>query len=121
MPVDHEVFNEVSNAQWLWYFYNNLKDSEDSFKQNRDFVEYLASFSEPESVRKVRDMRDNTSRAKDDNLSATVEKMFGGKVKFKDDADLALHQLPVQKLTQVIAPATTDNPLLKSNFWKDLE
>ena len=87
VPIDHESFNEVSNAQWMWYFYNYAKDQDDDFSNKRDLVEYLASFSEPQAVKKVRDLRagkEQSERHVDDNISGTLERMFGKAVKFKD-------------------------------------
>lgn len=77
VPVDHQMFGEVSNAQWLWYLQNFYKDQEEKFEQNRDMVEYNASFIEPEAVRKIRDSRDRAIEIPEDKFMAGIEFMFG--------------------------------------------
>jgi uncharacterized radical SAM superfamily protein len=70
VPVDHAVFSDVSDAQWLWYFFNYMKDSDEHFEMTRGFIEYHAGFIEPEVVRRVRESRENT--VKDDNFEDNV-------------------------------------------------
>lgn len=55
VPVDHEIFTGISNSQWLWYFHNDSKDQEERFERNRNFVEYHASFIEPQAVKRIQE------------------------------------------------------------------
>jgi hypothetical protein len=77
VPIDHEMFREVSNAQWLWYLQNFYKDQEEEFERGRDMVEYHASFIEPEEVRKIRDSRERAIEIPEDKFMAGIEFLFG--------------------------------------------
>ena len=80
MPVNHSIFESINDAQWLWYHYNFEKDDHDKFIYTRDFLEYLASFIEPEAVQKIKNARENTYS--DPNFDKNIEKIFGKKVDF---------------------------------------
>jgi uncharacterized radical SAM superfamily protein len=79
VPVDHAVFEEVSEAQWLWYFFNYMKDVNEQFETTRSFVEYHAGFIEPEAVRRVRESRETT--VTDDHFEDNVKSLFGRELK----------------------------------------
>ena len=80
VPVDHEMFKEITNAQWLWYYHNFLQDRQEQFEHNRDMVEYHASFIEPESVRKIRTSREQAVEITEDQFMLGIEKIFGRKM-----------------------------------------
>lgn len=82
VPADHEIFEELNTAQWLWYYHSIIKDDEEKFETNRDFIEYLASFIEPQAVQKIRSMREKgrTIGTNDENFAKGLEQMFGRKL-----------------------------------------
>jgi hypothetical protein len=122
VPVDHEMFDRISSPQWLWYYFNYAKDQEDEFERSRDFVEYQASFIEPQAVQKIRDARNNTSvegRYEDSQFDDNVKKMFGREVRPNQsgavEGDLAA------ALNNQRRPSDMDSRILKSDYWKTLE
>jgi hypothetical protein len=67
----------------LWYFYNYAQDDVEEFERSRDFVEYHASFIEPQAVKKIRETRDKSQAAatvSDDNFENSVKNIFGREV-----------------------------------------
>jgi len=87
VPVDHKIFEELNSAQWLWYYHNFAKDDEERFESNRDFVEYLAGFIEPQAVQKIRELRNRnnntggkTVSVDDNSFARGIEQMFGRKL-----------------------------------------
>ena len=77
VPANHDIFKQLSEADWLWYWYNFLEDQDESFTQKRDLVEYLASFTEPDAVRKIRESRDEAIEIPDDEFKAGIKMIFG--------------------------------------------
>lgn len=106
VPVDHEMFEELNTAQWLWYYHSLLKDDEERFETNRDFVEYLASFIEPQAVQKVRSMRDKGKPigVSDDNFTKGIEQIFGRKL----DIDKAKANNPSDTDTKQVSTSNVD-------------
>ena len=58
--MDHEFFDNISKEQMVWYNAMLLKDDEESFERQRDFVEYLASFWNSEAVQKIKKAREDS-------------------------------------------------------------
>jgi hypothetical protein len=83
VPVDHEMFDRISSPQWLWYYFNHAKDQEDQFERTREFVEYHASFIEPQAVQKLRESRNKDLVVSDKDFAESVKDMFGRDVKFQ--------------------------------------
>lgn len=81
VPVDHERFGEINTQQWLWYYYNLIEDRDDEFNQQRDFVEYHASFIEPDAVRKIREAREESVEVPHEEFVAGIEYFFGREIK----------------------------------------
>jgi hypothetical protein len=88
VPVDHKIFEELNSAQWLWYYHNFAKDEEEKFESNRDFIEYLAGFIEPQAVQKIRELRNRNSgtggktvSVDDNSFTKGIEQIFGRKLK----------------------------------------
>ena len=78
VPVDHEYFKQATIPQWLWYFYNFIKDQDEEFTTQRSLLEYHAAFSEPEMVSRVRKTRESSEKAKTDkDFAKTVKSLFG--------------------------------------------
>ena len=101
VPVDHEMFDGLSNAQWLWYFYSLSKDQDEEFERGRDMVEYHASFIEPEAVRKVRDSRERAIEIPEDKFMAGIEFLFGKPLRNTSAArpkEQELHKINLSKV-----------------------
>lgn len=77
VPADHEMFAQLSTAQWLWYFHNFMKDREETFTNERDLIEYQVSFSAPDVIKKVRKSREETVGVEDASFYKGIEKIFG--------------------------------------------
>jgi hypothetical protein len=77
VPVDHEMFADISNSQWLWYFFNDQEDQQEDFETRRDFVEYHASFIEPQAVGKIKEKRDGKATVGDASFENTIKSVFG--------------------------------------------
>lgn len=71
------MFNDMSPAQWMWYYYNSAEDENEKFELNRDLVEYHASFIEPEAVKKIREAREQKIELSNDQFNAGLERVFG--------------------------------------------
>jgi len=99
VPTDHEIFEELNTAQWLWYYHSFVKDDEEKFESNRDFVEYLASFIEPKAVQKIKSMREKGKGigVSDENFTKGLEQMFGRKL----DVEAAKANDPTNATRQV--------------------
>lgn len=69
VPINHEYFRNTNTVQWLWYYYNDMKDQEEDYIKNRNLVEYHASFIEPDMVNKIIEQRDK----KDENVIGTTD------------------------------------------------
>ena len=74
------MFNEITDAQWLWYYHNQMQDREERFEFDRDMIEYHASFIEPEAVRKIRNAREQSIAVNEDQFMSGLEQIFGRKL-----------------------------------------
>jgi len=77
VPHNHSVFDDLTTPQWLWYFHQIEKDSENEFIKDRNMTEYLASFIEPKAVAKIIKSRDEELKITDDDFSKILESSFG--------------------------------------------
>jgi len=77
VPANHQVFEELNSAQWMWYLHNFLKDQEEDYTNTRDFVEYHASFLEPQSVHKIRESRKKAVELNDGEFAQNIKGIFG--------------------------------------------
>lgn len=87
MPINHEYFENTNIVQWLWYHYQDLKDQEEAYLNQRDLIEYQVGFLEPELVKKVINQRQSIDKRVQGNIIGTkddaafnesVKRMFGG-------------------------------------------
>jgi hypothetical protein len=74
--VDDEIFAGINSAQWSWYANMIILDKENQNKKEISLVEYLASFSNYEAVKKIQDARDA-----DDGHSFASDQEFESQVK----------------------------------------
>lgn len=82
VPIDHEYFRGTNVVQWLWYYYNDIKDQEENYIKNRNLVEYHASFTNPEVVNKIIEQRERQKKniigtTDDAAFSKSVGQIFG--------------------------------------------
>lgn len=73
VPADHEMFNRVNSAQWLWYFYNYAKDQEEQLIVQRDMLEYHAGFLAPDMVDHVRKAREEEENKRPEGVIGTTD------------------------------------------------
>lgn len=116
VKVDDEMFSEISNAQWLWYFYNYVKDGEEKFEQNRDFIEYHASFIEPQAVKKIRESRANAVKVSNEDFIKGIKNIFGRDIDLKNDKNKISSSDVNETLNDL-----DKNKILNSEFWDSLE
>ncbi|MFA5023436.1 MAG: hypothetical protein WC523_00565 [Patescibacteria group bacterium] len=99
VPVDHEMFREISSSQWLWYYHNFIKDRDEKFEENRDMVEYHASFIEPEAVRKIKEAREQAVEVPDEQFISGIEQMFGRSLpSVKNQQEKEMHKVDIGKV-----------------------
>lgn len=77
VPADHEIFENINFAQWMWYLCNVQKDEEEQFEKERNLLEYLASFENPEAVKQVRKAREETVKVEDKEFDKVLKNLFG--------------------------------------------
>lgn len=77
VPVDSKVFKNINDAQWSWYHAQTMLDERDKFELGRDLAEHNAMFWNPEGVQQIRDARENSFKASQEEFSDTVKNVFG--------------------------------------------
>jgi len=81
VPVNHKIFSEINEAQWLWYFHNICADEKEDFEFRRDLIEYSSSFSSFEAVseiRKKREEKENILVSKtNEEFNIGLQRLFG--------------------------------------------
>ena len=60
------------------------QDEKDDFEKTKSFIEYLASFINPEAVQQLKNMTNNAKQVSDEDFAKTLEQLFG------DDYDPAM-------------------------------
>lgn len=76
LPSDDLILS-LTVPELAWIHTMILQDDREAYEEKLDFVEYLASFSAPEAVRKLRGDRKNTKAVTDDEFAHLLEKNFG--------------------------------------------
>jgi len=129
VPVDHEYFEQINNAQWYWYLYNITKDQEEEIQERQNLLEYHASFIAPEAVgsvikkRKSGDVNDK----RDSNFSNTLKNLFGKDIKFKGPSSNFndLHEVPniLDKITayEAATKSITSKSMYNFKEWLDFD
>lgn len=77
MPVDHDVFQQINDAQMLWYQIQVALDEKEHFELLRDVAEHNAMFMNPEGVQQIRDSRENTYETPEEDFSSILKDTFG--------------------------------------------
>ena len=76
LPSDDRV-EGLSTDELYWLAAMMNKDTEEEFLRNRDQVEYLASFINPEAVSKIIDARDKSVNVSDEDFAAILSNLSG--------------------------------------------
>lgn len=74
------MFSTLNTAQWMWYYNQYMEDQESSFISNRNFVEYNASFTNPEAVSKIKEAREKAVTVPDSMFNAGLKTFFGREI-----------------------------------------
>lgn len=67
----------MTAPEMAWMQAMVIKDDMDDYQEKIEFIEYLASFSNPEAVQKIRQERTNSTRMSDDMLQQTLSEITG--------------------------------------------
>lgn len=102
-----------------------MKDKDENFEQQRDFIEYHASFIEPQAVKKIREARERSIELNDDEFSKNVSEMFGRDIKLErpNGVEKKVHTVDMNQVLRNMREKPIEsntNKMLKSEFWKDL-
>lgn len=85
MPADDIFFKKINNVQYIWYQNQLILDEKERYELYRDVAEYNAMFSNPEGVKKIRNSRENTHKASDEDFEEMIENLFGRKINKNDE------------------------------------
>lgn len=66
--------------EMLWMDNMMELDETEAFERTRAFTEYLASFINPQAVREIKNMANNTIQVSDIDFAKTIEQLLGGPV-----------------------------------------
>jgi len=70
-------FEGMTTAEQAWLFTMVSQDEQESYEEKLAFVEYLASFSNPEAVRQIREDRKHARPQTDDEFAGWLKREFG--------------------------------------------
>jgi len=131
VPIDHQIFQDINAAQWLWYHNNIMQDEKENFEEHRDFTEYLAGFIEPEAVKKIKEARSSGQSVSidDEKFAKGIESIFGRKISFdKNSPKQALNQfsstgdvIGIMKGLDNMRPREKDQSVLNYKHWSDIK
>lgn len=85
MPVNDKMFEQMNDAQIIWYQIQFAFDEKEKFELLRDIAEHNAMFMNPEGVNKIREARQNTIFVPDDKFDNFIQEQFGRSVPKKQD------------------------------------
>ena len=81
--MDDPCITSIPVHQLLWYTAQIEVDEKESFELNRNLIEYLASFINPENVQKIKDSRDSTVVTED--MDSVLGMLEDGEFNMKDE------------------------------------
>lgn len=83
-PTD-DFFDGITAPEQSWLMTMVGQDEKEAYEEKLSFVEYLASFSNPEAVKQVIEKRKNDQKYMDDNeFSQMLGKTFGRTPEFQE-------------------------------------
>lgn len=134
VPIDHEYFSKTNIAQWLWYYYNYLKDQEDNFTRDRSLLEYHVSFLEPELVNKI--VKDRNIDGESDEpvigttddaaFNVSIGRLFGRNPNLGESKETyEIHEVSdmldrISEYEQTVE-AQKDAPLYNYRYWAEFD
>ena len=71
------MFENINNAQYVWYQQQLNLDDEEHFELLRDVAEHNAMFWNSEGVQKIKEARKNTYQTPKEEFDNMVKEMFG--------------------------------------------
>lgn len=88
LPTEERVM-KMNDIQWLWYYFNLLKDDENDEKKWKSRLEYIGWFVNPELAKSVieRDLNNNeeSSNINNQNNIHNDTEQYNGDIIFNDD------------------------------------
>lgn len=81
-PTD-EFFTGMTAVEQAWFFTMASQDVQDEYDERLAFVEYLASFSNPEAVKQIRETRKNARPQTDEEFAQMLGSQFGRAAAFR--------------------------------------
>lgn len=54
------------------------KDDQEAFEEKKAFIEYLASFINPQAVREIKELSNNTKQVSNEDFAKTLAQLNGG-------------------------------------------
>lgn len=122
------MFKDINQAQWLWYFHNFQKDDNEEYEYHRNFVEYLASFSEPAVVKKIRAQRDSEVVVESKDFGDVVKNIFGRALpgEAPQNKDAVKHNINLNEVLEKIDNIKFNNKMAKDTslnykHWADFD
>lgn len=67
----------MTGLELAWVHTMVLQDDKEAYDEKLSFIEYLASFSNPEGVKKVREDRKRAKFVSDDDFKLLTRELFG--------------------------------------------
>ena len=98
-PIHDPMFDEINDAQLLWYQAQINLDLKEQFELLRDAAEHNAMFMNPEGVQQVRDARENSFETSDEDFEKILEENFGRKISL-DDGKIPISDVDMDKMVQ---------------------
>jgi len=133
VPIDHEYFHNTNIVQWMWYYYNDIKDQEEDYIKERNLTEYLASFIEPEMVSKIVEQRERSKESvigttDDEAFSKSIGQIFGRDPKLTPEtkSDGEVHKVSnllerIEAYEKEQAALRKDNVPYNYKHWSDFD
>ena len=82
-PTD-SFFDGITSPEQAWLFTMVSQDAKEEYEDKLAFTEYLASFTNPEAVKQIREDRKKARPQTDEEFAEMVGGMFGRAPVFKD-------------------------------------
>jgi len=103
------MFNEMNDAQILWYQIQLNLDYKEKFEMFRDIAEHNAMFTNPEGVKQVRESRENSFHTSDEDFNKLLKNLFGKNIDFKND-------IKSEDISQTDSQTSKYSPIINMNL-----
>tara|TARA_R110002110_G_scaffold243996_1_gene460477 strand:- start:498 stop:950 length:453 start_codon:yes stop_codon:yes gene_type:complete len=112
--VDDYEFSLINREQWHWYNAMIVQDEIDHFELERDMVEYMASFWNPDSVNKIK-----ASRKASEVHSFATDEEFSRQIK-DEDYKTNRYVKAIQKINDMNDANTNRRGKSSNDIMKDM-